>query len=735
METTAARPSGQQLELRVRIDQLGDESLPDAAAYVFDEADRLLVSENLVRRDSSTFKLQLSLPGDFSARRLRVMVAPAMSEKSTTGELPQWMQPVLEQAGQLPRSALYETLLRRGGVERKVRVGAKEGIVDIAVARGDWTKWLQCSCQVRGRLVKRVKMADGSTASWGVCHACVQIWEVDAVPLVLARIPDEALIRIRDELIELLKSRPLPRPKIPLPLLAAPAGAAAGLRATNSAAGELLASPLPASSELEAIAYASSAVQIRNALAVAWKPHAFILCSLGELVSHLHKHLLKCVCTDEDGYFDTSIDYSCAGDHPDLYFSAGQCIDGSWHWLYDPGLKCHVHWNHACGSDVILETRDPQARVCAPSIEVDPPAGVLKWVMPYAIGGIPVQKVKATGLVDHGFDFDATDAPWGAVLGFRVGHAASIPTAQIRYYRWLVKKPGATAFVDLAAPAALGIYKTYVDYDLSAPLKPPSFPLYFLGPKGVNSMLLYEFRPHEPPALPGHHREWPGGDYAGEIYSAMVDSSQLDHGLHSFRLEVYNESGVKVSPAPADFQFILRDLSGIDSHVVTAGEGLVDGGFEFSLYLDNRNCDAAIDAPTAGGLGANPDCGFLQFNPADSVGLSVHAVHPENRARFRHWARRGANVLFESSGEVAASSVAIVPGGPTPADQILSGDGSGHFTASLSTGFLLGSCSQAAFAEMLEVYAKATNGWDRLHGLDAQTEWAFALTPAKSHTP
>src|SRR5512139_2602351 len=752
MKTPAEKPSAQKLEVRVRIDQLGDESLPDAAVYVFDEADRLLASEPLARGATPSIIIKLP-PGEFASRRLRVMVAPTIPEESAiTAGLPQWMPPVLDKAGLLPSASLHEILKRRGGVELKVKPGATSGITESAVARADWMKWLQCGRQVTGRLVQRVKMPDGSTATWGVCHACVQIWEVDEFPYVLAKIPDDVIYRVRDDLIELVKHRPIPpktlavppivrRPWPPPPpetslfrgvapepaftaLSAGTIGAefATEVQANEPGASELLSGSPQFSPELEAIVYAASAVQIRSALAVAWKKYVYIFCAIHELMSYLDKHLLKCVCTDEDGYFNTTIWYPCAGDHPDLYFSAGQCIDGSWHWLYNPGVRCHVHWNYACGTEVIIETTDPQARVCAPSIPVDPPAGVLKWVMPYAVGAIPVQNIKATGLVDHNFDLVALDAPWGAVLGFRVGHAASIPTSQIHYYRWLVKKPGASDFVDLATPAALGIYKTYVDYDLGTPLKPPSFPVYFLGPKGVNSMLLYQFRPHDPPPLAGHHREWPGGDYAGEIYSAIVDSGKLDTGLHRFRLEVYDETGVKVEPAPAAFEFILKDLAGIDSHVVTAAEGLVSGGFEFGLYIDNRSCTATIDAPTAGGLGANPNCGFLQFKPPDTVGLSFYAVHPENRARFYHWVRRGANVLFTSLGEVGASTVPIVPGGPTPAEQNLTGDGAGHFTASLSHGFLLGPCTQGAFAEMLEVYAKATNGWDRLHNLDAQTE-------------
>jgi hypothetical protein len=57
------------------------------------------------------------------------------------------------------------------------------------------------------------------------------------------------------------------------------------------------------------------------------------------------------------------------------------------------------------------------------------------------------------------------------------------------------------------------------------------------------------------------------------------------------------------------------------------------------------------------------------------------------------------------------------------------GDYNGNFTGDFAVGDLLGTCTQAAFAEVLWVRAKATNGWRRLHEYDDWTEWAFALAP------
>jgi len=54
------------------------------------------------------------------------------------------------------------------------------------------------------------------------------------------------------------------------------------------------------------------------------------------------------------------------------------------------------------------------------------------------------------------------------------------------------------------------------------------------------------------------------------------------------------------------------------------------------------------------------------------------------------------------------------------------GDGAGN---DFPTGRLLGPCVEAAFAEVLNVDAKATNGWRRLDEYDADAVRAFALAP------
>jgi hypothetical protein len=64
-----------------------------------------------------------------------------------------------------------------------------------------------------------------------------------------------------------------------------------------------------------------------------------------------------------------------------------------------------------------------------------------------------------------------------------------------------------------------------------------------------------------------------------------------------------------------------------------------------------------------------------------------------------------------------------------PSDHSYTGDGNGNFQHDFPIGRLLGPCAEAAFAEILNVDAKATNGWRRLDEYDADAVRAFALAP------
>ena len=357
------------------------------------------------------------------------------------------------------------------------------------------------------------------------------------------------------------------------------------------------------------------------------------------------------------------------------------------------------------------------------------------------IGGYLINNVTSEGYANYIKTINAVatnfnNAPFGSTLGFRTSHSPDIPSTQIKYYRWLYNKDGDTilgnkVWREFGTPVAPSVGRHYADYDLSQPTKPPTFPIYTLGPKSVGGKTMYEFRPTQAEiaamAPAGHKWEWPVDPVGNDIYSALINSINLPGGTdiavgkYWFKLEVYNSAGSQVLPGTGGYDFIVLTNNSGDTRLPTSGE-LDNGGFMFCLHIDNRHCTALIDAPAIGTVGANPNCGFLEFNPADTVDLDFHALHPANHARFNFSLIRGANhVAFISPvrEEVAATAAGS-----------WAGDTNGNFEAGFSPATLLDTCSQAAFAEILYVYAKAYNGWDRLSGYDASDVWAFALTPA-----
>lgn len=354
----------------------------------------------------------------------------------------------------------------------------------------------------------------------------------------------------------------------------------------------------------------------------------------------------------------------------------------------------------------------------APDAGVRPPPGIPVWVMPWGVGGIRVDSIKPTGLVDYA---GIANAPFGWRLGLRHGYQDSIPNANIKYYRWLYRPQGAGAWTELTE--SVGAH--YVKQEGTT----TTFPVYALGPQGIGGKNLYEFRPHVPPSFPGATTNWPATDWFGDIYSGFFDTRTLPDGRYQLKLEVYNPAGVQVMPGPA-FRFIVPSGTLPDGTITTtaAAPASIDaGGYVFLLHVNNRQCGASIDPPTLGGSSLTGPCGFLIYDPAVAetdnaakIGLGFHATQPGNFASFRFNVVRGATTTISSS-----AVVSVINAPP------FTGDGNGNYSATFTRSQLLGpDCPvQGAFSLNLYVYAKATDGWSRLHMYDASAVRAFALAP------
>jgi len=737
------------------------EQFPDAYVHAFDRSGELLCSARLSSEDAGSAKAVLALPAELKGQSIRLVAGP-LPENLYSG-VPPWLkrmideskdespvdehQPV-EKENTLMR-AKYTSLLRKGGYESSVRLLEEAQQYEMRLSAHDWIKWLKCCCVVRGRLIRRIELPDGSTRDLGVCHACIKIYEVDKFPKLIARLPDREIFRFRDKLLELVRN-PFPEPPRefppdyevppvpPIPILHETVSPAFSKPVSASSRGseQIRINSRQMADELTPIFIETSAYALRNTLIA----HATLifpyLCAFEWLHSWFSMDLVKCTCTDEQGRFETTINYDCSGDKPDLYFKAVQCIGGTLHTLYDPGAPCHTHWNYLCGSEVLLQTHDPAARICTPGDIYIPPPGVLPWIAPWGVGGTRLDQIKQpSGYTDYG---SVTDAPFGSTLGFRHGYSSAIPSAGIYYYRWLYKKDGTAQWREFADPVAATVVRHYVDEDLAHPLNPPTFPAYTLGPHAINGMHLYEFKPNNPPEPAGHNCYWPPDDWFHEIYTGILHSEKLPGGIdyaagrYTIKLEIYDQAGVKVPHDGTRFRFIVP--IGLDSDDITiltrnALPGEIDNdGFVFNLQIDNRSCSASIDAPAIGSASAGDICGFLRYDPGDTVRIGYHANHDGNHAYHAFWIRRAVRYV-SYIGEADVSE--LVVNSSVFSDIVLhsyAGDGDGNFVRHhFPTADLLGTCSEAAFAEVLRVRAKATDGWNRLDQYDAAYERAFAL--------
>ena len=373
--------------------------------------------------------------------------------------------------------------------------------------------------------------------------------------------------------------------------------------------------------------------------------------------------------------------------------------------------------------------------------EVPPVDATGVWIMPYGIGGTRLDRIDPNGLTNYTdwiSGFDMVDAPFGGRLGFRLGSANVIPTADITYYRLQHKHESESGWHEFNETVR-------VHYVKEAPAASPVFPTFKLGPHDVDGKKLYLFQPHEAdlpslvPLDPGETAKWPKTGFIGDIYRGFLNTEALHlaPGKHQIKLEVFDSTGTQTLPGAGTFRFVVPTGVKSDGEIETdyADAGSIDaGGFVFTVHVDNRKCGAVIDEPMIGAVGAG-DCGFLRYDPAappliPPVNVAFHATHPDNRALFTFRMWRGPNRV--SIADIIGAETSASAGGTVGNYGVAyTGDGNGNFSRPFSRAELLEACLvEAAFSQNLHVFAKATNGWHhRINKLDARAVRAFALTP------
>ena len=177
------------LEVRARLEDDPDGGVPpdEIVVYAFAANGKLLDSQPL--SDGVT---RLKVPIGEAPVPGRVLIGPRVGD-----DVP-----------------LIDELLRRGAWEEHIRLEPKLPPLDILIPSPDWLCWILSRCTVRGTLLKRT-VRNGVTVDLPVCDADVEIYEVDPLPILIPRLPDDILDRIRDILVK--QPIPIPDPADPDP--------------------------------------------------------------------------------------------------------------------------------------------------------------------------------------------------------------------------------------------------------------------------------------------------------------------------------------------------------------------------------------------------------------------------------------------------------------------------------------------------------------------------------------
>jgi hypothetical protein len=738
----------------VEFDGKPEQPIP-VRAYVFDRRGALLTSAPM---DGD--KVVIKLPEE-QLRRARLLFGPEPPPP------PKGFEPQPPDLDDMKRWQAYEPVWNYDPkIERYELLPFPEIL---------WKYWVWCGCRVRGRVVKPVTVG-GTTYELPVCHARVHVCEVDRLPWVIWRLPDDLIYRLRDDLIRWLEEPvrwppPLPDPPpfkydpgvidpspIALARMNKSVQSGAGLPQPQMAAMRSQMAAMTAAPESQALrarkslsqtqmlALSSSSVSlVRDTLLDNLDLVRILWCNLSYLWYYYTCEEIAVLETDSNGRFDTTFFYLCAGDQPDLYFWVEYNIGGVWTTVFAPGIACATHWDYACGSEVTLTVTDPRVVPCG-----DPEDLPGMQVAVLSIGnGVSMSEIQgiaagaARGLTTAG-------QPFGGVLEPHVEFSrTNLFAAGITHYRWSYQRLTASDGVTPVSSAWHALDRRVIrHYMLINPITfDLSFPPYELGPDpAFGSQNLFKIQPLNPPAgtwasIPIDARE---DSASGFFLTHLLQSGDAFKaaGKYALKLELFRSDGSLVDLTAAGVQFKVPNVpapfgAGTVTTVAAPEENLIRDAitnhvmaFKVVLHVDNNPCEAEIYPISGAGLTADQNCGFYRYTLGATATLSFKAYHPFNFATFGFSTYRGTSIYVPSAG--ASGNV-----GDAMANGYVRGLGS-IFSKTLPVVTLLTEntplgqppCSKAAFATNLSVDAMATDGWGRLDYLDDDgTPVAFALEP------
>lgn len=735
------------------LDVRKDEEAPQLVAYVFGQSGKLLG-----RNDLDNGKGSLPAPSLKEAESLRVVVGPPIDS---------------EDGGEV-----LAALTRLDAPELHLRSDEIKDVLRVPIDRYQWGCWLRF-CTVRGKLMKRVPTG-GLHVDLPVCDAEIEIYEVDPIPVIIKKIPDIYLERIRD-----LIRKPWPPPDppwehyrggIPFPPpggdpvpflggLVKKAGRGVGgferqeigiapvrqeLRALLAEMGagenaEKLEAAAAADDEERIFEFAGGDDEgvdpdevegslraladnpaIRNAAGTSLSAFKSSLLANVELVRPLicwlwpavTTQLVATATTDECGKFSARIYVGCSTDQPDLYFKAYRRIGFLRIQIYGPTpIGCHTWWNYACGSEVTLITTSPFAVTCPPC---QPVIGPDHWVLAMAVGNTSLAAIHGTGpnVPTTPLGHTAANSGWGdgAPFGGDLG---------LRF-----------EFDNTIAPD-LGVryYRvrwrksgssTWLDLDTTiwrhyAHWVGSTLMIepYKLGPQPVGGTPnLFEI----PPALPPVG-QWVIADAVGDTTSAWFPSAAKapaggGEGLYEFELTLFNGAGAAVNATSLGIVYVVPKTVDLTTTIQTQNAASLGLVSAGRLYYQ-----LYIDNNVCSGAIGPPT---INGTPADPdcgllrYGPGATAVDLPYTAKHPFgYGTYGFDVVRGTNPRPNAS---------VPSGTAVNGSPWTH-TVNTTASYLLETCTIAGFAETLSVIAMATNGWSRQSQYDFHAVRAFALAP------
>lgn len=625
-------------------------------------------------------------------------------------------------------------------------------------------RWLWQRCCARGRVTKRFHI-DGVWQDMPVCNAIVHICEVDPIRIVLPRIPDWVVERLRDVLLERIPipiPDPIPDPfPVPPPfreLTPVPPRPVPALNRIQPLGGlqpEIArqAAPridLPQDIRLE-LGNAGTA-RARNLLIEhigVFRPY---LCLWPWFWPWLYRcDEITTVRTDFNGRFEACFWRQIFEEKADLYFWVEYEIDGVPTTVYHPSIPCNTYWDYACGEEVHIRITDPRV----PFGCHEPLPGEIAWIK--TIGwGAPVSRIEqapgagfvqqgrlistvgltdyATGGLGHGLSNQKV-RPFARSLRFIVQFGSGFPGGNVTHYRWSYRKthndklvPASSSEQAWAPLDDIPVSKAYTT-EVTGPGGVTTFHTghHQLGPFPIGSVNAYKIPPVSPKGPDVANN--PTAEWDQNTATITVDSTSLKgDGLYEFKLEFFNSAGVRQNVADTVNQ--VSDPANLGQSQPAGSAFLLPASedsfkpFRMKVRIDNQPSTAQIYTVLVDGKASSTECGFVQYDNKGTSGVNFRfrASHPNDFATF------GFNVVRGNSADPLSDADSSGMVGASTANYVLGADEVYRNTVSVAT--LLGTCpDKAAFAEHLHVNGLHTNGTSILDDFDASVLAAFALEP------